>query len=131
MGAIDLGNRITSIGNGAFEYCYNIDTIIVPNSCTYIGSWAFADNSNLKKIHLPEGLDTIHAGLLAWCFGLEEVIIPSSVVYIDSMAFGHDSSLTEITLTDHVRMLFIILIIIIKIIYHPVLSLRQLSEIIF
>ena len=101
MGAIDLGNRITSIGDGAFEYCYNIDTIIVPNSCTYIGSWAFADNSNLKKIHLPEGLDTIHAGLLAWCFGLEEVIIPSSVVYIDSMAFWHDSSLTEITLSDN------------------------------
>ena len=101
MGAIDLGNRITSIGDGAFEYCYNIDTIIVPNSCTYIGSWAFSDNSNLKKIHLPEGLDTIHAGLLAWCFGLEEVIIPSSVVYIDSMAFRDDTSLTEITLSDN------------------------------
>lgn len=96
MGAIDLGNRITSIGDGAFEYCYNIDTIIVPNSCTYIGSWAFADNSNLKKIHLPEGLDTIHAALLAMCSRLEKVIIPSSVVYIDSMAFREDRSLTEI-----------------------------------
>lgn len=101
MGAIDLGNRITSIGDGAFEYCYNIDTIIVPNSCTYIGSWAFADNSNLKKIHLPEGLDTIHAALLAMCSRLEKVIIPSSLVYIDSMAFMNDTSLTEITLSDN------------------------------
>ena len=100
VGAIDLGNRITSIGEDAFCTCNELDSVIVPNSCTYIAARAFCYNYNgrLKKVRLPEGLDTIRAELLHGCAKLVEVNIPSSVVYIDSMAFLECSKLTELTL---------------------------------
>ena len=100
VGAVSLGNRITSIGSDAFSTCDHLDSVIVPNSCTYLAERVFCYNYNgsLKKVHLPEGLDTIHAELLHGCPGLKEVNIPSSVVYIDSMAFLECSKLTEITL---------------------------------
>ena len=100
VGAVNLGNRITSIGMDAFCTCYNLDSVIVPNSCTYVASRAFCYNYNgsLKKVRLPEGLDTIRAELLHGCPGLEKVNIPSSVVYIDSMAFLECNRLTELTL---------------------------------
>ena len=100
VGAVNLGNRITSIGKDAFCTCYDLDSVIVPNSCTHIAERAFCYNYNgsLKKVRLPEGLDTIHAELLHGCPGLKEVNIPTSVVYIDSMAFLECSKLTELTL---------------------------------
>ena len=100
VGAVNLGNRITSIGVDAFCTCYNLDSIIVPNSCTYVAARAFCYNYNgsLKKVRLPEGLDTIRAELLHGCSGLKEVNIPSSVVYIDSMAFLECNRLTKLTL---------------------------------
>ena len=100
VGAVNLGNRITSIGSDAFSTCDHLDSVIVPNSCTYLADRVFCYNYNgsLKKVHLPEGLDTIRAELLHGCLGLKEVNIPSSVVYIDSMAFLECSKLTELTL---------------------------------
>ena len=100
VGAVNLGNRITSIGMDAFCTCYNLDSVIVPNSCTYIAARAFCYNYNgsLKKVRLPEGLDTIRAELLHGCSGLKDVNIPSSVTYIDSMAFLECNRLTKLTL---------------------------------
>ena len=100
IGAVNLGNRISSIGSDAFSTCDHLDSVIVPNSCTYLAERVFCYNYNgsLKKVHLPEGLDTIRAELLHGCPGLKEVNIPSSVVYIDSMAFLECSKLTELTL---------------------------------
>ena len=100
VGAVNLGNRISSIGSDAFSTCDHLDSVIVPNSCSYLAERVFCYNYNgsLKKVHLPEGLDTIRAELLHGCPGLKEVNIPSSVVYIDSMAFLECSKLTELTL---------------------------------
>lgn len=98
--AIDLGNRITSIGSDAFASLGRADSVIVPNSCTYLAPRAFCYNyfNNLRKIHLPEGLDTIHDELLHGCTELEELNIPQSVVYIGEMALSELYRLTELTL---------------------------------
>ena len=57
MRHIDLGNCITRIDNRAFSSCSNLDTVVVPNSVNYIGSYAFCYNysGSLKKVVLPEG----------------------------------------------------------------------------
>ena len=100
MRHIDLGNSITRIGNDAFNSCNSLDTVVVPNSVSYIGSYAFCYNytGSLKKVVLPEGLDTIRVQTFFGCTGLEEVNIPSSVVYIDTAAFHECWELGPLTL---------------------------------
>ena len=100
MKNIDLGNRATFIDNGAFNSCTHLDSIIVPNSVQYIGRMAFCYNysGSIKKIRLPEGIDTIRFQTFFGCTGLEEVNIPTSVVYIDSAAFHECWELTKLTL---------------------------------
>ena len=100
VAAVDLGTRVTSIGTDAFSTCYKLDSVTVPASVTYLGPRVFCYNYNgrLKKVRLPEGLDTIRAELLHGNPGLREVNIPASVVYIDSMAFLECERLTELTL---------------------------------
>ena len=100
MKNIDLGNRVTFIDNGAFNSCTHLDSIIVPNSVQYIGRMAFCYNysGSIKKIRLPEGIDTIRYQTFFGCTGLEDVNIPSSVVYIDTAAFHECWELTKLTL---------------------------------
>lgn len=100
MRHIDLGNSITRIGDDAFNSCSNLDTVIVPNTVNYIGSYAFCYNysGSLKKVVLPEGLDTIHVQTFFGCTGLEEVYIPSTMVYIDTAAFHECWELGPLTL---------------------------------
>ncbi len=100
MKNIELGNRVTFIDNGAFNSCTHLDSIIVPNSVQYIGRMAFCYNysGSIKKIRLPEGIDTIRFQTFFGCTGLEEVNIPSTVVYIDSAAFHECWELTTLTL---------------------------------
>jgi RNA polymerase sigma factor (sigma-70 family) len=100
MSAIDLGSRVTSIGQDAFASLGRTDSIIVPNSCTYLAARAFCYNYSgcLRKVHLPDNLDTIRDELLHGCTGLEEVNIPQSVVYIGEMALAELFSVMELTL---------------------------------
>ena len=100
MRHIDLGNSITRIGDDAFNSCSNLDTVIVPTTVNYIGSYAFCYNysGSLKKVVLPEGLDTILVQTFFGCTGLEEVYIPSTMVYIDTAAFHECWELGPLTL---------------------------------
>lgn len=100
LGAINLGSSTTSIGERAFIRCEKLDSIIVPPSVTYIGPGAFCYNYNgrLKKVTLPEGIDTIRFETFHGCTKLQEVNIPSTVVYIDTMAFTECSKIKHWTL---------------------------------
>ena len=66
MRHIDLGNSITRIGDDAFNSCSTLDTVIVPNTVNYIGSYAFCYNysGSLKKI--------IGGIMGLWCFHSEK-----------------------------------------------------------
>ncbi|MBR0169854.1 MAG: sigma-70 family RNA polymerase sigma factor [Bacteroidales bacterium] len=100
MSAIDLGSRVTSIGSDAFASLNRTDSIILPNSVTYLAPRAFCYNYNgrLKKVHLPAGLDTIRDELLHGCTGLRKLDIPPTVVYIGEMALAELNMVKELTL---------------------------------
>ena len=44
------GSQLTSIGNSAFQGCYNLTSITIPASVTSIGSDVFANCSNLEAV---------------------------------------------------------------------------------
>ncbi len=89
IGAIDFGSRTHTIGERAFISCLKLDSVIVPPSVSYVGPGAFCYNYNgrIKKVLLPEGIDTIRFETFHGCVKLREVNIPSTVVHIDTMAF--------------------------------------------
>ena len=100
IGAIDLGSQTHTIGERAFITCLKLDSVIVPPSVTYIGPGAFCYNygGRLKKVVLPEGIDTIRFETFHGCEKLLEVNIPSTVVHIDTMAFTECGKIKNWTL---------------------------------
>ena len=64
--------------------------------CTSIGNYAFAKNSTLTDISLPDSLTEIGSDAFYLCTGITSVTIPINLSSIGYNAFGGCSSLTEI-----------------------------------
>ena len=86
---------VKTIGQDAFEYCSNLQSVTLPNTITSIYSNAFLYCTKLGSINLPEGLTTIGEQAFYHC-NLDSVTIPSTVTRIGNKAF-RDNPLTSVT----------------------------------
>ena len=74
----------------------NLTEYTLPNDVTIIGSMAFSDNfSELKTVHLPEGLVTIADRAFRYS-GLETITLPSTLKYLYAEAFYGSNALKTI-----------------------------------
>lgn len=81
---------VTSIGDFAFFLCDQITSVKLSESLTSIGINGFSNCSSLSSITVPDGLKHIDANAFAYCTSLPTIYIPASVTYIGSNTFkGH------------------------------------------
>ena len=84
--SIVILNNITSIGNFAFEKCFNLKSITIPESVTSIGDYAFFC-SNLTSVTIPSNVSCIGKAAFDGCNNLTSVTIPEGVISIGDYAF--------------------------------------------
>lgn len=85
-----------------YSFVNEIETIILPNGITSIGTYAFAICPQLKNVEIPNTVTHIGAGAFYWCGSLTSITIPNSVTSIGNAAFSTCTSLTSVTLPDSV-----------------------------
>jgi len=99
--SIVIPEGITSIGNGAFEECYNLTSIILPEGLVSIGLSAFSNCRSLKNITIPESVTYIGEMAFSLCRKLESITISANVTSrIDGYMFRLCTSLKNITVDD-------------------------------
>lgn len=86
-GVLTLPSGISIIENEAFAGQTELTEVILPDTVREIGAAAFAGCENLRRIVLPEGLHTIGQGAFLDCTALREIVLPESLHRIESMAF--------------------------------------------
>ena len=83
---IEIGNNI-SLYDYAFNNCYSLLTITIPNGITKINSYAFYYCYSLSSISIPSGVTSLYSKIFFNCYSLLTVSLPSSVKLIDQHAF--------------------------------------------
>ncbi len=83
------------IADSAFQFCFDLTGIQIPDSVRYINAHAFSE-TDITSVVLPEGLERIERGMFAYTFSLESVYIPASVTTIGEYAFHACRGLTDV-----------------------------------
>ncbi len=79
---------IKMMENSIFADPYSVEEIILPDTVTVIGSYAFYHYENLKDITLPSSLQVIKEQAFS-CTRLNEIHLPKSLEYIGKNAFSN------------------------------------------
>ncbi len=122
---------VTAIKSHAFAHCTHITSIIIPDSITIVGAFAFGDCPSLKfnehnngkylgnknnpyvvlydvidisapTFEIPDSTNVIYNDAFSSCYNLTSLMIPDSVKSIGKGAFSFCEKLTNITIPDSV-----------------------------
>ena len=107
--SIVIGEGVTTIADGAFEECENVESVSIPASVTSIGGSAFSlagTSATTMTVTIAAGsnLATIGGDAFSFCSSLKTITIPSSVTTIGMRAFVM-SGLTSVTLSDGLKVI--------------------------
>lgn len=99
-----LSEGILSIGQSAFQQCFLLESVTLPQSLKDIGVYAFSGCTILKKINFPPNITTIAMQAFQYCSSLEEVIITGlNISRINQYCFSSCTKLKKVTLSSSVR----------------------------
>ena len=100
--SVIIPNSVTSIGGRAFNKCYNLANATIGNSVVSIGYEAFYNCTALTSIDIPNSVTTIGDGAFEYCNGMTSATIGNSVTTIGKLAFECCSELTSVTIPNSV-----------------------------
>ena len=113
--------NVTRIGNMAFKQCYELTTVILPNSILEIGTCAFIFCNNLKSVVLPNSVKKVGGDVFSYCENLNEIVhnnhifahlpqsykgaysVPNGIEIIVDGAFYKCDQLTSVTIPNSVK----------------------------
>ena len=80
-----IPDSVSLIGEGAFLYSIDLESVFIPNSVTAIGSFAFADCTRIQSISIPDSVTDIGYAAFAECDNLISISFGSGLRNIESM----------------------------------------------
>ena len=97
-----IPDSVTNIGDYAFSGCRSLTDIVIPDSVTSIGNNAFWNCRSLTGIVIPDSVTSIGKSAFKNCISLKSLEIPDSVTSIGDGAFCGCKSLENLVLPESV-----------------------------
>lgn len=96
---IQLPEKLTLIGGGAFFNCKNLKQVQLPPQLKELGEGAFFNCENLTQIQLPAQLNKLGTDAFRNCTSLDKIDIPAGLTQIEPDTFCN-TGLTSVTLHE-------------------------------
>ena len=94
-------DKVSYIGENAFEGCSSLDIIKLPNSEGIMRNGIFKNCRSLSNIEIPEGVNYISANAFEGCVNLTDIELPESVGLILEQAFFKCTHLKTVKLPEN------------------------------
>ena len=95
---IIIGDSVTTIGDYAFSSNPKISKISLPETTTSIGKGAFYECTSLTTISIPENVTSIGDDAFFKCTSLTSISIPNNISTISRSCFSNCSSLSDVVI---------------------------------
>lgn len=93
---IKIPDSVETIGNGAFNYCQNLERIALPSALQTLSNGTFYGCTALSEVTFPASLETIESRAFSFCRNLSEIKLPTSLKAIQSSVFDYCSALKTV-----------------------------------
>ena len=98
LNSLVIPDSVTNIGDYAFWGCKSLKSLVIPDGVTSIGDCAFYDCESLKSLVIPDSVTSIGKSAFLNCKSLKSLVIPDSVTHIGNGAFKACSSLKSLVI---------------------------------
>lgn len=93
--SVSLPNGLRSIQDYAFNYCYSLTSVTLPDYYTIsLGPSAFNTCYSLNTITLPNSVTNLPSSVFSSCYALTSITMPDSITSIGINAFYADEAIT-------------------------------------
>ena len=99
------GKPVVMIAVKAFEEDKNIVSVVIPDSVTFIGNYAFWNCTALEHVVVGRGMTTLNLGTFTGCTALTQVDLPDTMTSIGDGVFQNCTALATITLPETIETL--------------------------
>ena len=100
MKSMTLGNKITSIGNYAFQDCKSLLSVKIPDGVVKLGKYSFWGCTELSDLIIGSKVTQIDQYAFKDCSSLPQITIPKAVKLIDNYVFSGCKGLNKLTIAD-------------------------------
>ena len=102
MTSLVIPDSVTNIGDYAFSGCRSLTSLVIPDSVTNIGDYAFEGCGSLSSLVLPDGVTSIGKCAFRGCGSLSSLVLPDGVINIGGNAFADCKSLRSVVIPNSV-----------------------------
>jgi hypothetical protein len=92
--SVEIPDGIITIGDYAFYYCVDLDSVTIGNNVETIGRNAFEFCTFISSVTIGNNVKSIGSSAFSDCYNLTSIVIPDSVTSIGSSAFSSCENLT-------------------------------------
>ena len=103
--SIVIPDSVTYMSSGAFWGCWNLTDVEIGSGITDIPSSAFRRCTKLETITIPDGITTINSQAFYECYALKSIKLPDTLQELGQNAFKKCESLTSIVIPDGVTII--------------------------
>lgn len=97
-----IPSNTTTIGTGAFAFCKDLTTVIMPKDMIEIRRYAFQECTRLTSITIPNSIDVLETGTFNGCIDLSRVVLPKKMKRIGNKVFENCVALASVVIPDGV-----------------------------
>ncbi|MFR5438966.1 MAG: stalk domain-containing protein [Monoglobus pectinilyticus] len=100
---MNFNKALETIGYSAFQNCYSLTEVTIPENVTSIGSEIFKNCTSLKKVNLNNALKEIGSAAFINCYYLTEITIPKGVESIKTKTLKNCTYLKNVNLSEGLK----------------------------